>query len=390
MIYKVRAAISIVLCAAGLSIGVAPAIAQWSAEGVIATSNLYNTALTSPKASCANFATAKVISCVYLDWSGVSTRQNVYERTSTDGGVTWSTPLMITNDVGDEYDPYLEYDSLRDRMNLVYAKWRDPSGTQKNNIMLRTKVAANGSWSGPTMVTGDGVNDYWIPSLLTLQNGTMLAFFTMNGPEGVGGVGSGRIKLARSFDGGGTWSSPMHITNTCDAEYPRAVQNSYGAIMLVFSRYDSAPNRNSTCTDGVQPNGYPYTDLHQIWSSDDGITWTGESTLFHTPNGSALHPYIAAETGYRQTPCAGCGWAILFAMPDNSGKFGVYQISSSNQGISWSPPTLMSTSMWGGPYNIDPGFTIGCRGYFQYYTDGYPGQRTIVRRYDWASTCSVN
>ncbi|MGE8452108.1 MAG: hypothetical protein ACN6OP_16075 [Pseudomonadales bacterium] len=104
---------------------------------------------------------------------------------------------MITNDVGDEYDPYMEYDSSRNRLNLVYAKWRDPSGTQKNNIMLRTKVSASGTWSAPTLVAGDGVNDYWIPSLLTLQNGTMLAFFTMNGPEGVGGVGSGRIKLAR-------------------------------------------------------------------------------------------------------------------------------------------------------------------------------------------------
>ena len=135
---------------------------------------------------------------------------------------------------------------------------------------------------------------------LPLQNGTMLAFFTMNGPEGVGGVGSDRIKLARSFDGGASWSSPMQITNTCDAEYPRAIQNSYGAIMLVFSRYDSAPDRNATCADGFQPNGYPYSDLHQIWSSDHGLTWTGESTLFHTSIGSALHPYIAAETGYRQ------------------------------------------------------------------------------------------
>lgn len=88
MINKARGAISSFLCAAGLAIVAAPAIAQWNAEGVIATSNLYSTALTSPKAACANFATAKIISCVYLDWSGSSTRQNIYERSSTDGGVT--------------------------------------------------------------------------------------------------------------------------------------------------------------------------------------------------------------------------------------------------------------------------------------------------------------
>jgi len=105
MINKARGAISSFLCAAGLAIVAAPAIAHWSAEGVIATSNLYSTALTSPKAACANFATAKVISCVYLDWSGASTRQYIYERTSTDGGATWAAPVMITNDVGDEYDP---------------------------------------------------------------------------------------------------------------------------------------------------------------------------------------------------------------------------------------------------------------------------------------------
>jgi len=62
----------------------------------------------------------------------------------------------------------MEYDSSRNRLNLVYAKWRDPSGTQKNNFMLRTKVSASGTWSAPTLVAGDGANDYWIPSLLTI------------------------------------------------------------------------------------------------------------------------------------------------------------------------------------------------------------------------------
>ncbi|MGT2491295.1 hypothetical protein ACU4GD_14200 [Cupriavidus basilensis] len=117
----------------------------------------------------------------------------------------------------------------------------------------------------------------------------------------------------------------MQITNTCDAErYPRAIQNSYGAIMLVFSRYDSAPDRNATCADGVQPNGYPYSDLHQIWSNDDGLTWTGESTLFHTSIGSALRIHIlqlkldidkhhVSDVVGRSSLCA----------PENLGKFGV-------------------------------------------------------------------
>jgi hypothetical protein len=99
--------------------------------------------------------------------------------------------------------------------------------------------------------------------VLTLQDGVMNAYFTVNGPESLSDVGSGRIMISRSTNGGTSWTAPAVITNTCDAEYPRAVQNSYGSIVLLYSRYVIGQT-NSPCADGKSSSGYNYTDIHQI------------------------------------------------------------------------------------------------------------------------------
>lgn len=369
--------------------------AQWVSEQTIATSNLYSppSLQTSPKVSCANFATAKIISCVYPYYNGATRRLDIFEITSMDGGVSWGSPAAITNDAGDEYDPMIEYDSGRNRLNLVYAKWPNNIGANHNDVVIRYKTSATGTWSGATLVAGDGANDYWIPSVLTLQNGMINVYLTRNGPESVGaaagsGVGSGRIMVSRSTDGGNTFTAPQIITNTCDAEYPRGVQNSFGGIMLTFSRYIVNKQSGTTpCADGSL-NGWSTTDIHQIWSNDHGVTWTGESILYSNSNGSAMHPYVAAQTTQRQTACPSCQWSLIFH-GNTSNSFAVFEMTSTNQGLTWQAPTLLSAMVWDHPVDMDGGFIIGCRGFFSFYTDAYPGQNLYSKRYNWSNTCSI-
>jgi len=311
---------------------------------------------------------------------------DIFEIFSINGGVSWSVPVAITNDPGDEYDPMIEYDSFRGRFNLVYAKWHANLGGNKNDIVIRHKSVALGSWSAAKLVVGEGVNDYWIPSVLTLQNGDMHVYFTRNGPESILGTGSGRIMLARSTNGGSSFSPPQIITETCDAEYPRAIQDSYGKIMLLFSRYVAGVT-NTSCSDGWL-GGWPTTDIHQIWSSDGGATWEGEAILYKSPYGSAMHPYVAAETTQRQNPCSGCQWSLVFH-GNSPGGMAVFHMQSQNQGVTWTNPSQLSATTWNAPVDIDAGFIIGCRGFFSFYTDAYPYQSLYSKRYDWSNTCSI-
>lgn len=359
--------------------------AQWTNEQVIYTTNLYSTLQTSPKAVCANFAAQQVIDCVYPNYATNIGQTSIFEIQSIDGGVSWGSPSQVSSDYS--YDPFIEYDSNRQRFNLIYTQ---NTGGKNNNIVIRYKSSPSGAWSSATTIAlGSSSNEYWIPSVLTLLDGNMNAYFTVNGPESASGVGSGRIMVSRSTDGGNTWTAPSTITSTCDAEYARAIENSNGSILLVYSRY-VANMTSSPCQDGTQSNGYAYTNIHQIWSSNDGQTWTGESTLYHNPNGSAMHPYVGAETTHRQSSCASCQWDVLWEGQTSSGSIAAFEQQSTNQGTSWGSPQQISQTTWSTVVQVDPGAIIGCRGFFTFYTDTFPNQNIYDRRYDWSSTCSIN
>jgi hypothetical protein len=356
-------------------------------EKRVVSTNLLKTASTSPKSTCAAFSTDDSISCVYLDWGGSTTRINLFELISKDGGSSWSHPVEITSNPGDEYDPFLSYDPLHKRLLLTYAKWHEDRGAAHNDVVIRHKNCPSCDWSPPVLVAGDGAHDYWIPSVLSLADGTILTFYSKDGPESSAGAGSGTIEVKRSSDNGDSWSEAIRATNMCDAEYPRAVQNSFGGILLVYGRYVDASHltKGTNCADGVS-NGYPYTDIHQVWSSDGGKSWSGDAVLFHARDGSALHPFVSIENASPQRPCAECRWDLLFIEAADGG-FAVFRMQSSDQGLRWSPPTRYSTGKWSSPFNIDPGFTEGCKGTIINFTSGFGSESVFVGREGKAPVC---
>lgn len=377
-------------CAAPLLISSPVSQAQISVpvERTIVNTNLLNTARTSPKSTCATFESDGSISCVYLNWARQATRVDLFEIRSNDGGMTWSSPVAITSNPGDEYDPFIEYDPVHRRFWLVYAKWHEDRGGAHNDVVLRHKDCPECAWSAAVVIAGDGKNDYWIPSVLSLNDGAVVVFYSKNGPESSFGVGSGTIELKRSTDNGITWGVAIGATTICDAEYPRAIQNSFGSILLVFGRYvDSSHLPNGTkCADGTNSN-YPYTDIHQTWSSDGGKTWTGESVLYHTADGSAFHPFIRAENSHPHASCATCRWDLFFIKSVES-KFSVYRMQSSDQGLHWNEPTRYSNATWKSPFNVDPGFTKGCKGAIVNFNSGYGGDTIMVHREATAQNCA--
>jgi BNR repeat-like domain len=362
---------------------------QSPSEKIVVTTNLLRPASTSPKSTCANFASESLLSCIYLDWSGPVTRVNLYEITSADGGASWSAPNAVTTDPGDEYDPFIQYDAVRKRLWLAYAKWHNDKGGSHNDVVIRHKDCGTCAWSSPTSIAGDGINDYWIPSVLVTHDGALLAFYTKNGPESTAGIGSGVIELRRSTDAGLSWQSAVTPTATCDSEYARAIENSFGSILLVFGRYVDASHlpKGTRCADGVN-NHYPFTDIHQIWSADGGATWQGESVLYHSAAGSALHPFVAAEKPDPQASCATCRWDLLFVSSSDTGKFAVYWAQSTNQGLVWSPPQRLSQTQWSSPFNVDPGLVVGCAGRVANFTPGYGSEGMFVERIDGNLPCA--
>ncbi|MGA2189102.1 MAG: sialidase family protein [Steroidobacteraceae bacterium] len=359
-------------------------------EHIVRHTNLLTTLQTSPKVTCAGSIPDKAIVCVYQDWSGGRTRMNLFEITSFNAGDSWSKSKQITDDIGDEYDPFMAYDSARHTFWLSYSKWHDATGKHHNDVVIRNKRCSTCAWSGATVVAADGMHDYWIPSILTLRNGTILLFYTRDGPESDLGRGSGRIELRSSRDASKTWSTAIVPTSTCDAEYPRAIQNSKGTILMIFSKYifESKPTSNEPCSDGIQSD-YPYTDIHQLWSSDDGATWSNADLLYHAPRGSALHASISSESAGSDKSGSSCGWDILFVQPaTEDGHYAVYRLQSSNEGRTWVEPTRLSDSSWVSPFNVDPIMFATSTGQMASYSSGYGIDAIYIKRINSQRQCS--
>jgi hypothetical protein len=249
------------------------------------------------------------------------------------------------------------------------------------------------------LVASDGINSYWIGSALTLNDGNILVSYSVNGPESGLGVYSGFIAVKLSTNNGATWGAQVRTSQTCNAEFPRAIENTYGSIVQFYSRYvdvsdNHLPLGDNDCADFISPQGYPETDIHQIWSSDDGATWTGDATTYHNPNGfSSIHPAINIESYQpNSAACPSCKWDLSFVTGiAGTGNYGVFQIYSYDQWASWNAPTQYpGTMVWSNFLNIDPSVTLGCTGALVSYTDAYEGQNLYNLRYVASSTCNAS
>lgn len=340
------------------------------------------------ESTCKNHSTTKVLVCVYTG-NGADTNPNddyypidLYYRVSNDGGATFAdTKYKIAAEAGDEYDPFLEYDSNRNKLVLIYSQWYDSSGSKGNKVMARlgTPNVSNNtvSWSEPYNVASKAGSNYWDASVLHLQNGTLLAFLTVEGSEG---NGYGYLEYRSSQDGGKTWSMPSNpvignTKDTCmDEEQPVATQNLDGPIRLLYRNRGVAAN---PALSGRCLNlGAGDADTWQIWSTDNGASWIGQAG-FRQTEGPDLFSYVGTEGGENQT--------VLMILKNSDGTYSPYHMQSSNRGLTFEGPYLTAESSykWNHWENIDPHFTVGCRGFVANFTSA------VSEKHDYLSQIYV-
>lgn len=113
-------------------------------------------------------------------------------------------------------------------------------------------------------------NNYRIPSVLTTQKGTLLAF--CEGREG-GDSGDIDILLKRSVNNGKTWSEEMIVwddsLNTCGN--PSVTEDMETGRIWLFMTWNNGKDSENSIISGESLEGrIPYLS----YSDDDGITWS--------------------------------------------------------------------------------------------------------------------
>jgi predicted neuraminidase len=197
-------------------------------------------------------------------WSGSQLNTSV----STDGGITWSRAERLT------LSPFFNFSELvRNRpLQLTGGGWCVPMYQEfLGKFPELLWLAKDGSYRKSRIAGGC---TSFQPSVVPLDNRRAIALMRDYTP-------THRIHLARTEDGGHSWTNPAPTSLLNPDAGISAVRLSDGRILLSYN--DSATNRKN---------------LSWAVSQDDGITWTKIGFPNYYPTATFAYPYLMRQGDY--------------------------------------------------------------------------------------------
>jgi hypothetical protein len=202
---------------------------------------------------------------IYLAWWDSGNREIFYSN-SSDGGFTWSTPVNASNTAGNSVEPAIAVDA-----GTIYLAWADD--TPGNREVLYSKsIDGGGTWSASVNVSNNsGVSQF--PSIAIDSSNNLHVVWMDNTP------GNMEIFYSNSTDGGTTWSAAVNASNSTGESSIPVISIGAGTIYLAW--YDDTPANS---------------EIFYSKSTDGGATWSAVVNISNNI-GSSYAPTIAADGG---------------------------------------------------------------------------------------------
>ena len=239
-------------------------------------------------------------STIYLATMSFADRGfHTHVSTSTDGGLTWSPPTAVVPGAGASHDkPSITADP--NQACVAHADWMEMgtfAGPEIGLAHSRTEDCG-ATWSVPVplaLTGGDPANptSLYNPEVHVLPDGVLLALWFAS-PIMEDDTVPHRIEVARSTDGGRSWSAP-----TVAAEYVpgnQAEDPETGAPIKTHYPWpssDVAPDGSLHITfhhlraDGLE-------EIRAVRTADGGRSWSAPSIVTTDPDARPFLPIIAA------------------------------------------------------------------------------------------------
>lgn len=257
--------------------------------------------------------------------------QKLFHYSSSDGGVTWSPPHLITP----EYGTSLKYPRLAVSGDTVFVEI-----TTSPYLFVSVSYDNGLTWSGLHQVDyGSGYGIDHFPAL-SYSSGRLHLFYQLNVPDDTANL---EIYCRHSDDKGVTWSDRYCLStpeNSQERKYgqaPSAYVDQQGHIICLWFDY----KYGSAC--GVTG------DILGRISLDNGDSWLPETRLTYTQTGA-------------NSSCLILGEKLLAVWMD----YGYYYCDdpkimysvSTDWGLSWTEPELISGEIERGDYAPDVDYNI--------------------------------
>jgi len=258
-------------------------------------------------------------SIVHVVWTYYSSSEpyEIYYMRSSDGGLTWSSMMRLTNNIYGSFEP-----SVAAFGSNVYLVWRDARDSGNNEIYYKRSSDQGRTWDSMDTRLTYATSTSWCPAVEASGFFVHVVWWDSR-------TGRWEVYYKRSSDGGVSWGADTCFTNDAFDSYRAtlAVSDSVvhvvwqdarvGDSKLYYKRSTdsgntwSADNRLTIPYAAVAPSLIsPGSMVHLVWhdlrdgnlgeiyykrSSDNGTTWSSDVRLTFNPDSS--HSPSAAVAG---------------------------------------------------------------------------------------------
>jgi hypothetical protein len=243
---------------------------------------------------------------IYVTWHHTTYEQygHFYLSRSSDGGLTWSTPIQIQTELYSVYSRPQMCSLLVQGDTLLFAWVGQPQGGS-TEVMFTHSTDGGATWSDPVRV--DDAVDHTVGVTVDLAIAADGVIYAAWSDDRLFGGGHELTYVNHSTDGGQSWSPGVRVDDAGDC-----VENSIsGAITM-----DDQNRLHVALIDGrnycEEPFYFGWTDIFYTYSTDGGLTWSVDEQI-NNP--------IPYDGNYRVSLQAGSGmvyttWTRVGAGPD--------------------------------------------------------------------------
>jgi len=214
---------------------------------------------------------------LYVVWvSGDAKNTEIFFARSTDGGITFSNPVNVSNTKGLSVEPQLAVYG-----NNVYVIWRDET-LGRSNILFAKNPGFGAPFSSPVNLSKElefSQKTYMLEHQVTASGNNVYVVWTVSAGEWTG------VFFARSTDRGVSFSNPINVSKNSEGFAQRPQMAVSGNDVYIAWQKGT-----------LHPDARVYTDIYFTVSKNGGLTFS-EPVILTSDAAVNTIPQIALSDG---------------------------------------------------------------------------------------------